>query len=52
MPDIRTDSRIASNAAAADSSNAPAMALSWLLVGAPLAWGVYNTIVNATKLFH
>ncbi len=54
MPNVRTDSRSASRAAAPapDSSNSPAMIMSWILVGAPLAWGVYNTIVNATKLFH
>ena len=23
----------------------------WLLVGIPLAWGVYKTLLNALKLF-
>jgi hypothetical protein len=23
----------------------------WLIVGVPLAWGVYNTLLNAMKLF-
>jgi hypothetical protein len=23
----------------------------WLLVGVPLAWGVYNTLLNSLKLF-
>jgi len=23
----------------------------WLIVGIPLAWGVYNTLLNALKLF-
>ena len=23
----------------------------WTLVGAPLAWGVYRTLLNALKLF-
>jgi hypothetical protein len=32
-------------------SNAAKLTLSWLLVGIPLAWGVYVTIVNALKLF-
>jgi hypothetical protein len=32
-------------------SNAVKLTLSWLLVGIPLAWGVYVTIVNALKLF-
>ena len=25
--------------------------LAWLLVGIPLVWGVWNTLVNAMKLF-
>jgi len=25
--------------------------LAWLLVGVPLAWGVYNTLLNSIKLF-
>jgi hypothetical protein len=32
-------------------SNAVKLTLSWLLVGVPLAWGVYVTILNALKLF-
>jgi len=24
----------------------------WLAVGLPLGWGIYNTVVNALKLFH
>jgi hypothetical protein len=32
-------------------SNAVKLTLSWLLVGIPLAWGVYVTILNALKLF-
>ncbi len=23
----------------------------WVLVGVPLAWGVYNTLLNSMKLF-
>jgi hypothetical protein len=23
----------------------------WLIVGVPLLWGVYNTLLNAMKLF-
>jgi hypothetical protein len=23
----------------------------WLLVGVPLGWGVYNTVLNSQKLF-
>jgi hypothetical protein len=25
--------------------------LAWLLVGIPLGWGVYNTVLNSAKLF-
>jgi hypothetical protein len=25
--------------------------LAWLLVSLPLAWGVYNTLLNSMKLF-
>jgi hypothetical protein len=32
-------------------SNGVKLTLSWLLVGIPLAWGVYVTILNALKLF-
>jgi hypothetical protein len=27
------------------------LVLSWGFVGIPLAWGVYNTLVSAMKLF-
>jgi hypothetical protein len=27
------------------------LALAWAFVGVPLAWGVYNTLLNAMKLF-
>jgi hypothetical protein len=33
-------------------SSAGAILLAWLLVGVPLSWGVYNTLVNSMKLFH
>lgn len=26
--------------------------LAWLLVGIPLGWGIYNTLLNSMKLFH
>ena len=32
-------------------SSAPAIALAWVLVGVPLTWGVYNTLLNSMKLF-
>ena len=25
--------------------------VAWTLVGIPLAWGIYNTLLTATKLF-
>jgi hypothetical protein len=28
------------------------LAVLWLLVGLPLAWGVFKTLQNAVKLFH
>lgn len=33
------------------SANAVVL-LAWLLVGVPLGWGVYNTVLNSQKLFH
>jgi hypothetical protein len=34
------------------SKSSPAMiALAWLVVSVPLAWGIYNTLLNAVKLF-
>lgn len=35
----------------AASSNTLNLVLSWALVGIPLAWGIYNTVKNALKLF-
>ena len=32
-------------------SSAAAIALAWVLVGVPLTWGVYNTLLNSMKLF-
>jgi hypothetical protein len=32
-------------------SNALKLTLSWALVGIPLLWGVYVTLLNAVKLF-
>ena len=34
------------------ASNGAKLALSWLLVGIPLVWGISNTLANAAKLFH
>jgi MFS family permease len=39
--------------AATTGTTSPAVvALAWLAVGVPLAWGVYMTLVNAAKFFH
>jgi len=35
----------------AASDNTVKLILAWLWVGIPLAWGVADTISNATKLF-
>jgi len=32
-------------------NNAVKLTLSWMLVGIPLLWGVYVTLLNALKLF-
>jgi hypothetical protein len=32
-------------------SSAPLVAGAWILVGIPLAWGVWNTLSNAAALF-
>lgn len=37
----------------ADIKKRPAAAImvAWLIVGIPAAWGIYNTALNAKKLF-
>jgi len=36
-----------------EATSSPALiALAWLVVSVPAAWGVYNTVLNAMKLFH
>jgi len=32
-------------------SPAALILFAWLLVGVPLGWGVYNTLLNSMKLF-
>jgi hypothetical protein len=32
-------------------SSSGAILMAWLLVGIPLAWGVYNTLLSSMKLF-
>jgi hypothetical protein len=32
-------------------NNAIKLTLSWALVGAPLAWAIYVTLLNALRLF-
>jgi hypothetical protein len=35
-----------------EKKSSPALIfLAWLVVGIPMAWGVYYTVINATKLF-
>jgi hypothetical protein len=36
-----------------NSRKSPAVRLlvAWTIVGVPLAWGVYNTLLNSLKLF-
>lgn len=35
-----------------ETKSSPVMILLvWLLVGIPLGWGVYNTVLNSLKLF-
>ncbi len=38
-------------AEAQNKSNAATILFAWLLVGVPLAWGVYNTLLSSMKLF-
>jgi hypothetical protein len=33
-------------------SSAAVILLAWLLVGLPLGWGVYNTLLSSMNLFH
>jgi hypothetical protein len=33
------------------ASSAVQVALAWIFVGIPLAWGVFQTLLNAMKLF-
>jgi hypothetical protein len=35
----------------AKKSSASLVLVAWLLVGIPLGWGVYNTLLNSMKLF-
>ena len=32
-------------------SSSAMILFAWLLVGVPLGWGVYNTVLNSQKLF-
>jgi hypothetical protein len=34
------------------SSSPLSIGLAWLVVMLPAAWGVYNTVLRAAKLFH
>jgi hypothetical protein len=35
----------------AKKSSAGAILMAWLLVGVPLAWGIYNTLLSSMALF-
>lgn len=39
-------------ASQSSSGNAIKLALAWIFVGIPLAWGVIQTLINAIKAFH
>jgi MFS family permease len=43
---------VAAGAASAASSSSVGVFLAWALVGVPLLWGVYETLLNAMKLFN
>ncbi|MGI8431964.1 MAG: MFS transporter small subunit [Chthoniobacterales bacterium] len=34
------------------SGNGPMLLVSWVVVGVPLIWGVYNTLLKLPALFH
>ena len=34
-----------------DTTNSLPVILGWVWVGIPLAWGIYNTLLNVVKLF-
>ena len=34
------------------TSSRLSLALAWAVVALPAAWGVYNTVLRATRLFH
>jgi hypothetical protein len=44
-PDVDTDIDVV-------HTSKPLIGVFWLYVALPLAWGVVNTLVQATKLFH
>jgi MFS family permease len=43
---------VAAGAASAAGSSSVGVFLAWALVGVPLLWGVYETLLNAMKLFN
>ena len=42
---------LSDNPHAQQSTNTVQVALAWGFVGIPLAWGVFQTLLNAMKLF-
>jgi len=43
---------VGSGSGRADTVSPAVVALAWVAVGIPLAWGVYKTLVSAAKFFH
>ncbi len=48
---VAAEASMAGAAASTESTPTIKVALAWLAVGIPLAWGVYRTILTAVKLF-
>ena len=44
--------RMSASAGGSDAVSPAFVALAWLAVGLPLAWGVYKTLVSAAQFFH
>jgi len=43
---------VGQGAGSAQASSGLIVALAWLAVGIPLAWGVYRTVLSVAKFFH
>jgi hypothetical protein len=49
---IMAESTVRPVGAAQEATPAAKVFLAWLVVGIPLAWGVYRTLLAAAKFFH